>query len=244
MPLLPPLALNAWLRYDVISRALADVPLGSTMLEIGAGQGGIGARLARRFQYTGLEPDPISAHVARTRIEANGGRFLQGLPSDLAGEQFAVVCAFEVLEHLENDGEALREWKLNVEPGGWLVLSVPAYQTRFGPADRMAGHYRRYEPDALHAVLMQAGFTSPETWVTGFPLGFGLEHARNLIGRFRSKDGTMAERTMASGRLYQPPAALGFATQVATLPFRWMQRPFTRTGLGTGLVAKARRPSQ
>ena len=53
-----PLTPNAWLRYDVIRRML---PAGVTdVLEIGCGQGSLGARLAQRYRYVGVEPDQTS----------------------------------------------------------------------------------------------------------------------------------------------------------------------------------------
>ena len=51
---LPPLTPNAWLRWDVVERALpAQV---TTVLEIGCGQGGFGARLSQGRDYLGVEP--------------------------------------------------------------------------------------------------------------------------------------------------------------------------------------------
>ena len=53
-----PLAPNAWLRYDVVERML---PAGVTdVLEIGCGRGSLGARLAQRYHYLGVEPDRAS----------------------------------------------------------------------------------------------------------------------------------------------------------------------------------------
>ena len=63
-----PLAPNARLRYDVVERMLPD---GVTdVLEIGCGQGSVGARLAQRYHYLGLEPDPASWELARQRLRA------------------------------------------------------------------------------------------------------------------------------------------------------------------------------
>jgi hypothetical protein len=81
-----------------------------------------------------------------------------------------------------------------------------------------------------------------ELWITGFPFGLLLEHGRNLLATIRPKTGTMETRTLESGRWKQPPAALGWATAAVTLPFRWVQRLFVRTRLGTGIVARARLP--
>jgi SAM-dependent methyltransferase len=242
MSFAPPLALNAWLRYDGIRRALCGVPAGATMLEIGAGQGGVGARLARRFNYLGVEPDPVSAPIARHRVEPYGGRIVQGTWSDLPPAAYRIVAAFEVLEHIEDDRTALLQWSHFLEPGGMLVLTVPAYQSRFAAADRSVGHHRRYDPHELRSQIEAIGLTRVEIWMTGFPLGYALEHIRNLLAWLHPRRGTMHDKSLASGRLYQPLPALALATQAVTLPFRLMQRPFAHTRLGTGLVVRAVRP--
>ena len=56
----PPFTLNAWLRYDLIERTLAGLDGIESILEIGAGRGALGARLAMRYRYVGVEPDELS----------------------------------------------------------------------------------------------------------------------------------------------------------------------------------------
>ena len=237
-----PLTPNAWLRYDVITHIL---PAGVTdVLEIGCGQGSLGARLAQRYRYLGVEPDRTSWTVAQRRISAVGpGGEVRNIPVDALGtERFDLVCAFEVLEHIEDDATTLKDWSVRLRAGGWLLLSVPAHQRRYGPADELAGHFRRYDPEALTALLASCGFTDIEIRQYGFPLGYLLEAARNQIGRRRlAASGTqsLAERTAGSGRLLQPSGGMiGATTRWGTAPFRVLQRAFPNTG--TGLVALAR----
>ena len=127
-----PLAPNAWLRYDVVERML---PAGVTdVLEIGCGQGSVGARLAQRYRYLGLEPDRASWELARQRLRAVGRGEVRNITSgDLGTERFDLVCAFEVLEHLEDDAAAVKQWAARLRARGWLLLSIPALQRRFGP---------------------------------------------------------------------------------------------------------------
>lgn len=238
----PPLTFNAWLRYGLIRDSLNQLNGIGSALEIGTGEGAMGARLAGRFSYVGLELDPISYERARARIQEKGlGRVLLG---DLAAldqsERFDLVYAFEVLEHIEDDAAALRQWRERLRPGGVLMLSVPANQDRFGPGDRKAGHYRRYERAGMTELLISAGFSDPEILSYGFPLGYLLEWARNAIAR-RSATGAKGEQTSASGRWLQPPEGLGGATKIMTAPFRLLQRPFLHGRMGTGLVVVARR---
>lgn len=257
---LPALPLNAWLRWDLVRRLL---PAGArTVLEVGCGQGAVGARLAQRHDYLGVEPDGTSYATAVSRI--GEGRVLNGMVDDVVapGRTFDLVCAFEVVEHLEDDAAAVAGWVERVRPGGWLLLSTPAFQERYGPFDKIVGHYRRYELGAMRALLEQAGLVDVEVVAYGAGLGELLEAARNVVGRRRLRAGAtggaghsgvatgtttaptadeMAAMTSASGRLMQPPNALALATQAATAPFRLAQRRFPERG--TGLVARGRKPA-
>jgi SAM-dependent methyltransferase len=237
---LPVLTLNAWLRYDCIERSLARLPEIDSILEVGPGLGALGARLARRYRYVGLEPSPEACAMARHNIEPVGGTVICGDATALdAGALFALVGAFEVIEHIEDDAASLRLWREHLRPGGWVMLSTPP---RFGPLDRAGGHYRRYEPEKMAELLLTAGFIEPQIWLYGFPLGYALEAARSVLARTSSKEGiTMAEKTADSGQWRQPPNWLAPLTAAATWPFRVIQRPFLNTRLGTGLFALAQR---
>lgn len=242
MDAVAPLMPNTWLRFDAISRLLPD---GVTdVLEIGCGQGAVGARLALRYDdYLGIEPDETSYTVASGRVAAVGrGEVRNLMAKELGDRRFDLVCAFEVLEHLEDDKAALAEFAEKVKPGGWLLLSVPAYQDRFGPWDELVGHFRRYDPQGMTELLSSAGFEDVEVLHCGAGLGFVLEGIRNAIGKrrlARAADTSIEERTAGSGRLFQPSGRLrGAAIRLGTDPFRFLQRAFPDKG--TGLVVRAR----
>lgn len=242
---LPPLAPRAWLRYDVVGRLVQRLRPGAT-LEIGCGQGGFGARLAGGSAYLGVEPDPTSFETARSRIEPRGGTVLNGMHTAVPGDsQFDMVCAFEVLEHIEDDKGALAEWVEFVRPGGHLVLSVPAFQDRFGPMDVRSGHFRRYSPAEITERLTEAGLIDVEVTVYGWPLGYALEAVRNRLDARRiAAEGevSMEQLTSASGRTAQPgKQVIGMAIAALTFPWRVIQR--FRPAKGTGLVAVASRPA-
>jgi SAM-dependent methyltransferase len=235
-----PMTPSAWLRFDLIQRML---PAGvHDVLEVGCGQGALATRLARRYNYLGVELDETSWSVARRRLAAVGAGEVRNISfADLGTEQFDLVCAFEVLEHIEDDGAAVKEWATKLRDGGWLLLSVPAYQHRFGPADELVGHFRRYDPGNMTALLSSCGFTEIRVEHYGMPLGYLLETGRNLISKRRlgrAAPASAAERTATSGRMLQPPGVIGVANRWATTPFRLLQRAFPRSG--TGLVVRAR----
>jgi SAM-dependent methyltransferase len=238
---MPPLTASAWLRYDLIQRAINRAGDIDDVLEIGVGQGGMGARLAEAFRYTGIELDPDSCRIAAPPIEARGGKVLEGDASALELDvTFDLLCAFEVLEHHEDDVGALLRWRRFLRHDGSIVLSVPAFQRRYGPWDERAGHFRRYERAQLHEILSSAGFHDVAIWTYGFPLGHALELGRHLLAGHDHAVETFDARTRVSGRALQPPGTVGWATWILAAPFRILQRPFVCSEWGIGFVAHAR----
>ncbi len=237
----PELTTNAWLRFDGIRAALAATRP-RRILEVGCGQGALGAWLARSYDYTGVDEDDQSRAAAQARLQEVGrGRILAGL-DELHGETFDAVCAFEVLEHIEDDRKALVEWGEHLAPHGYLVLSVPAHQRRYGEWDKMVGHYRRYDRDALHATICDAGYDVVEISSCGLGLGQFFDWGRQVVAHRIQRGASMKERTAASGRMLQPsskPALFAFAALAA--PFRVVQRPFAHGDVGNGYVALARK---
>lgn len=75
-----------------------------------------------------------------------------------ADASFEVVTAFDVLEHCEPESVALRELHRVLEPGGRLLLSVPAYQWAWSDHDVANGHHRRYTRVRVVAAVEEAGF--------------------------------------------------------------------------------------
>lgn len=237
----PPLTLSAWMRYDFILRALNKIPAINSVLEIGTGEGSMGARLAQKFSYTGIELDPISFKTAKYRLEKVGsGKMILGDISKLNPKnKYDLICAFEVLEHIENDLVALKNWKKLINNNGWILISVPAFEKRYNAADRNVGHFRRYQPDKIKILLEKSGFKNPQVWTYGFPFGYITEPIRNYIASQNTKIEKTESRTLASGRWLQPSEKFGWLTEVISIPFRIIQSSSFAKGKGTGLVVLA-----
>ena len=238
----PALSPNAWLRWDIVRRHLSGGDPARRILEIGMGQGAVAARLSEMGRYTGIEPDAVSRCTALARLPSSA-RVLTTTDELAADERFDVICAFEVIEHIDDDVGAVGAWVEHLAVGGDLLLSVPAHAERFAAADRLAGHFRRYSRQQLAELVTTVGLEVVTIDATGFPLGFVLEHGRNSVAARRIDESrSIEEQTAASGRFLQPPSSVGPMTQAATLPFRLLQRPFRRGERGTGWVVIARRP--
>jgi SAM-dependent methyltransferase len=66
-----------------------------------------------------------------------------------AAAAFELVCALDILEHVDRDDTALAELVRVLMPGGVLVISTPLHAARWSRFDELVGHRRRYDPSLL-----------------------------------------------------------------------------------------------
>jgi glycosyltransferase involved in cell wall biosynthesis/protein-L-isoaspartate O-methyltransferase len=244
---LPPLTTMARLRQPHIDAAVRSVRPRS-ILEVGAGQGATGARLARLARYVGVEPDVSSSAVAAARLaQVDTADFrIGGIERIGADETFDLLCAFEVLEHIDDDAAALKSWITHLWPDGHVLVSVPAHARRFGTSDEAVGHFRRYDAVDIEALFAAVGCEVVTRRSYGAIGGHVLESARNVVlrrGGGNVADGAAPEaKSAGSGRLFQPTTRMaGLLTAAVAAPMRVAQRPFAAGQFGVGWVVLARR---
>src|SRR5665213_492007 len=131
-----------------------------SLLEIGCGTGFVLTGIAAKFpaaRLYGSEVYSAGLSIAMGRLPT--AEFMQmdarAIPY---GEEFDVVGAFDVLEHIVEDVVALEQIHAALRPGGALILSVPQHDWLWSPLDDSACHVRRYEKADLHAKIESAGF--------------------------------------------------------------------------------------
>jgi SAM-dependent methyltransferase len=147
-------------RYRAFQLGLIAPHCGTSLLEVGAGLGEFAAQLTglSRHVVTDVDSDAVEVLARRfaDRPEVEARRFdLTEGPLDI-GPPVSTALAINVLEHIEDDAGALRTLAAHVEPGGRVVLFVPAYERLYGEFDRMVGHVRRYTPGTLEAAMRAA----------------------------------------------------------------------------------------
>ena len=134
-------------------------PRGAVCLEIGVGPGlNLATLYPPQVKVIGLEPNRHNLMVAARRSRCP---ILQGtaerLPPEIDSMRFDAITLFDVLEHVEEDELALKQLAQRLKPGGWLLLTVPAYQWLWGRHDLINNHYRRYTLNRLGRKLEGAG---------------------------------------------------------------------------------------
>ena len=141
-------------RRRVLAPVLESLPLSNQaqVLDAGCGGGGQLPALAALGEVTGLEPAAEAAEVANAR---GAGKVVQGTIEQLPfpDDSFDLITSLDVIEHTDDDILALRELLRVIRPGGWLVLTVPAYPRLWSRHDELNHHRRRYtRPTLLHAT--------------------------------------------------------------------------------------------
>jgi len=147
-------------RHDIFARLLdklVSLPEGGRILDVGPGYGVNIPLLRERGRLCVLDTDASSLDSCRTLgatdlVRGDANR----LP--LADASVHLVSALDVIEHLDDDLEALREFRRVLQTSGWLLLTVPALGILWGRQDVLSEHRRRYRRHQLREQLAAAGF--------------------------------------------------------------------------------------
>lgn len=108
--------------------------------------------------------------------------------------KFDLILMLDVLEHVEDDVEFLRETvTTNLQPGGTLLISVPAWKQLISSHDLWLQHFRRYLPAEFHRALAGADLQAIKKG--------GLFHSLLLPRSL----GVFKERISASAPMEQEP---------------------------------------
>lgn len=143
-------------------------PQAASFLEIGCGTGFVLQAVHTHLPDLALTASDFMDNglaIARARVPSATFTTLdaRGL---VAREAFDVIGAFDVLEHIEEDGLVLERMHAAVRTGGGIVVTVPQHRWLWSRADEVAHHVRRYRRSELVERVRRAGFEV--TRVTSF----------------------------------------------------------------------------
>jgi ubiquinone/menaquinone biosynthesis C-methylase UbiE len=138
--------------------------VGARVLEVGCGIGTMSRRLTAVADHVlGIEPNLHCAGLVRDEMAGDPKFALRVCHleecdrQELASQRFDTVFCINVLEHIEDDLGALRTFRDVLQPGGRVLVWVPAVQAAYGPLDAELGHFRRYSKKTLGQVFTSAG---------------------------------------------------------------------------------------
>ena len=158
-------SLDGSVRYADWIFSMIEPHLGNRVLEVGAGHGTFTERLMSERKVTATELSPRCLAVLRERFASTPQVEVAGVSiEESAGlGQFDSAVLVNVLEHIEDDRDALRHLVSALRPGGRVVLFVPAFEALYSDFDRRVGHHRRYRKAQLEAAVEAAGLSVVET---------------------------------------------------------------------------------
>ncbi len=146
-------------RRQIVETVIQQLQLPHTakILEAGCGTGGNLEMLSRHGQVSAMELDEVACQLANERqiTKVKLGNLPDKIPFN--GE-YDLIVMLDVLEHLDDEQATLLALSSRLKPGGWLLITVPAYQFLWSEHDDINHHKRRYVLKRLKQVVSQADF--------------------------------------------------------------------------------------
>jgi SAM-dependent methyltransferase len=179
-------------RRDILAeliRRKVPLPASPRILEIGCGTGHNLAMLAQFGRVDAVEIDPAARVIASSRL----GQAVHDAPLPaLTGIQegaYDLIALLDVLEHVDEDREALVSIAARLGAGGRILLTVPAHPWMWSAHDVANHHKRRYTKKTLRAVVAAAQLKLEELTYFNSVL-FPVAAAARVAARLARKEGS------------------------------------------------------
>ena len=178
-------------RSNEILREIKKLEL-SQLVDVGAGTGSVCGFLAQNdVEVAAIEPLKAGA----TSIQKKGIQTICGRLEivNFPPESIKAYGVFDVLKHIENPNQLLDEMYRTVEPGGYLLVTVPCGQRLWGEMDKSLGHYRRESTKTINEVVSRSGFTPikskylflrlvlPAFFLKAIPFRLGIQRSEQQV---------------------------------------------------------------
>jgi SAM-dependent methyltransferase len=149
--------------YFAWQGGLVSREIGRRVIEVGCGLGNFTGRLLDRDVVIAVDKEPACVTALQARYSGHSN--LHTIAGDVVGQEFADLADFRadtcvclnVLEHIQDDRDALDRMVSVLAPSGVVVLLVPAFPSLYGAIDANLGHFRRYSRASLERLAASAG---------------------------------------------------------------------------------------
>jgi len=177
-------------RRDMLWRLLKDLDRNLSILEVGCSGGPLMRLLQNKgfAKVDGIDINECSVELCRSLGETTV-KVADGRATGFGSEQYDVVIASDVLEHIDDPAQGLTEWSRILRPNGILLVFVPAFQFLWSRHDEVNCHFRRYTKPEIITLLKQAGFYVDRAAYWNFCLFFPALLVRTLRRIISKKQG-------------------------------------------------------
>jgi ubiquinone/menaquinone biosynthesis C-methylase UbiE len=152
---------NWWFRVraDIIMEAIRrSIPNEKklSILNVGAATGHTSKLLEEFGEVVSIEYDTDCFQFTKERLNIN---IINASATELpfGDNQFDMVCCFDVIEHIEEDGLAVKEMARVCKKDGHVHITVPAFMELWSTHDEVNHHFRRYRIPQLQGLFEQLG---------------------------------------------------------------------------------------
>ncbi len=221
-------------RRKLFGRILRDasVQRDARLLDVGTSTG-TNLRMLSTLGFANVEGVDISSAALEYCVSKGFNNVRLGsildLPFDAA--TFDVALATDIIEHVVDDGKALKELHRVLRSGGLALITVPAFPLLWGPQDIVAQHCRRYRAGQLREVLEEAGFEVTLLFHFNYVLFVPILIARKLLLALKLR--IRSENDLNFGLLNR--------ILLRVFSFDVMTAPVLRPPCGVSILALARR---
>jgi len=202
------------------------------ILDWGCGAGGNFKTLAQFGTVSGVDSSPAAVEFCKKRGFANV-KCLARLDQLQGGLKFDMITCFDVLEHLEDDGEFLRQLHEFIDSNAFVFVTIPAHEFLWSQLDEVLGHVRRYSRKRIIELFEQNGFQ-----VIRVSYFFALLSPLFVVARIFQKK-TNSRTVTLEDMIVNVPSSLNLVfiwlMTVESFLLRWINLP-----LGTSLLLLAK----
>jgi 2-polyprenyl-3-methyl-5-hydroxy-6-metoxy-1,4-benzoquinol methylase len=125
------------------------------LLDVGCGTGALLELLSTRFDAAGIDTSPGAIEFCHKRGLTNTS--VGDLASYPGSATFDIITLLDVIEHIEDDVEVLRQASRLLRNDGHVLITVPAFPFLWSVHDEVTHHKRRYVRSTLLRAVTSAG---------------------------------------------------------------------------------------